>query len=259
MDKYSKDLAEMRDRLFGANAGREMPFMGLREIFRVDEEQSNLLQEITFETPIPTLISTAHTAEANLCRYLLAAGSGVDGVALRERIKSSDAAALSLYRGFTKFMREDLAFHPAMRDISKRKQKKLAALIAFEMLKRNQAYSNLVEVLFPFHIRLSIHAHANNGPKFGINLLGRFACRTTGSMLEEMSGSPVDTLHIPTPWHNCVLRVSGKKGWVVVKAKVIREAVMAGVCSAEYIEGEGGSGSYVLIVMADGKVFGQDL
>jgi pyoverdine/dityrosine biosynthesis protein Dit1 len=36
---------------------------------------------------------------------------------------------------------------------------------------RNDAYSNLVSDLFPFHIRLSIHAHNNSGPKFAIRLL----------------------------------------------------------------------------------------
>lgn len=41
------------------------------------------------------------------------------------------------------------------------------------MIKRNDAYSNLVELMFPFHLRFSIHAHNNAGPKFGISLLSK--------------------------------------------------------------------------------------
>ena len=32
----------------------------------------------------------------------------------------------------------------------------MAKLVAFEMLLRNQAYSNVLELLFPTHVRLSI-------------------------------------------------------------------------------------------------------
>lgn len=240
----------MRDKLFGVEAGREIPFMGLHEMFNLDEESANLMEGIIPETEVPILISTVHTTDADLCRQILVASSGIDGVVLRENIEKSDPAALALYRGFTKFMSEDLAFHPSLIKISKSKRKKIAAKIAFEMLKRNQAYSNLVEVMFPFHIRLSIHAHLNDGPKFGINLLGMSNCRTAISLLDEIPETSDDLLHIPTPWHNCVVKIAGKDDWFVVKFKTVMAGVMGGICTMEYIKGKDGCGSYVLVTMA---------
>ena len=44
---------------------------------------------------------------------------------------------------------------------SRSQQRRLAARVAFDMILRNEAYSNLVELAFPHHVRLSIHAHAS--------------------------------------------------------------------------------------------------
>ncbi len=53
---------------------------------------------------------------------------------------------------------------------SKSQRRKHAANVAKKMVGRNEAYSNLVEDLFPFEIRLSIHPHSNV-KKFGFNLV----------------------------------------------------------------------------------------
>lgn len=243
----------MRDTLFGVEAGKSIPFMGLHEMFHLDDEHMRLAPEVISKVYVPIYVNTIHTPEANRCRQLLTAGSGIDGTALRQKIETSDKSALALYRGFSKFMCEDLAFHPSMKATSKSKQKKIAANVAFEMLKRNQAYSNLVEVLFPAHVRLSIHAHLNDGPKFGVNLLGQSGCRTTVSLLEDIPETSDDLLHIPTPWHNSVIKIVGKDGWFVVKAKIVKEGIAAGICTAEFIEGKDGSGAYTLVTMANQK------
>ena len=135
---------------------------------------------------------------------------------------------------------------------------------------RNQAYSNLVEMVFPNHIRLSIHAyvllfsllqllprssrpwrtdialpmprHPNTGPKFGIVLFDRNKVRATAalsaqsvSLLQHTQPCSSDLLHIPTPWHNCVVEVSpppSKKEhepiFLVTKAMVVRMAIERG-------------------------------
>lgn len=236
----------MRDQLFGADASVEIPFKGLRELFQHTNLPTN---GMTSAVGVPVYISTTRTTEADTCRRLLLSSAGVDSVALREKIEASDADALALYRGFSKFMCEDLASHPAMKDISKTKQKKMASRIAFEMLKRNQAYSNLIEVLFPLHVRLSIHTHPNSGPKFGVNLLGRSDCRTAVSLAGDIPESSDDFRHIPTPWHNCVVKIAGREGWFMVKAKIVRQSVEDGDCTAEFIEGKDGCGSYTLVTV----------
>ncbi len=71
--------------------------------------------------------------------------------------------------GLVRFMMEDFEdlFPP---DASKSQRRKVAAAVAKRMVGRNEAYSNLVEDLFPFDIRLSIHPHPNV-KKFGFNLV----------------------------------------------------------------------------------------
>ncbi|TKY87447.1 hypothetical protein EX895_004125 [Sporisorium graminicola] len=96
-------------------------------------------------------------------------------------------------------------------------QKKKASVIAKLMLQRNQAYSKLVEVTFPRAIRLSIHPHNNQGPKFGINLIHpSLLFSNVEERLEDERH-----FHIPTPWHNALLRTSDG-AWTMLKAEEIR-------------------------------------
>ena len=68
-------------------------------------------------------------------------------------------------------MLDDLIALPGGRGKSKSQRKKLAETVALEMMRRNQAYSHLVELVMPRQVRLSIHAHNNAGPKFAVSLL----------------------------------------------------------------------------------------
>jgi hypothetical protein len=106
-------------------------------------------------------------------------------------------------------------------------------------MKRNQAYSNLVELMFPNHIRLSIHAHNNSGPKFGIQLFDKSQFRTTESLDPSsiIAASSVDLLHIPTPWHNSVVQVAGSPYLYVTKSKVVADAIASKEFSGTWIEG----------------------
>lgn len=128
---------------------------------------------------------------------------------LKMEAKNPDHPRLSLHRGFMTFMREDLRETEVAKSLSNKKYKRLISLIAFEMIKRNDAYSNLVELMFPFHIRLSIHAHKNSGPKFGIKLLSK--CKLLGHDFERNSKA----LHIPTPWHNAIFRIGRESTYFV--------------------------------------------
>lgn len=132
------------------------------------------------DVDVPHYVETRRTARAELCRQLLMALCQADRDVLRSLIKESDGSSLALYRGFSRFMLEDLALHPSCVRSSQSQRKKLATKVAFEMImvshlvahplvrsivpvltqcyQRNQAYSNLVELLFPQHVRLSIHA-----------------------------------------------------------------------------------------------------
>lgn len=79
-------------------------------------------------------VPTSVTEEAELCRRILMGGCQPQRTGVRARINSGDAAMLALYRGFSRFMLEDLELHPFTRALSRSKQKKLSSQIAFEMI-----------------------------------------------------------------------------------------------------------------------------
>ncbi|KAI1771988.1 Pyoverdine/dityrosine biosynthesis protein-domain-containing protein [Hypoxylon cercidicola] len=229
VDWYNGRLIEM-NRAIGVRRGNvnRVGFKSLVDLFELEKYRSQSeLSHLASQLDIPSIdhhVETRTTVEAELCRRILMAGCQSQRSALRQRIDSQDAAILALYRGFSRFMLEDLELHPFTRKMSRSKQKKLSAKVAFEMIMRNQAYSNLVELLFPNHVRLSIHAHNNAGPKFGIQLFDPATVRAVESL--SPNGNPMtsrDLLHIPTPWHNCVVKMAGSEIWYVTKAKVVRQ------------------------------------
>lgn len=86
--------------------------------------------------------------------------------------------------------------------------------------------------------------HNNAGPKFGIKLLSNETCRTVQSLkLEDMMASE-DLLHIPTPWHNCVVKIENHRTFYVVKSKVAFNAINCGDYQGEWINGGDGIGGY---------------
>ncbi|KAI1464293.1 Pyoverdine/dityrosine biosynthesis protein-domain-containing protein [Daldinia caldariorum] len=233
VDAYCQKLIKM-NREIGFRRGNtdRVGFKSLVDLFELEKYNSSLkLAKIdSFDIPVINHhVQTWITTEAELCRRLLMAGCQSQKSALRARIESQEAGVLALYRGFSRFMLEDLELHPFTRTMSRSKQKKLASKVAFEMIMRNQAYSNLVELLFPNHIRLSIHAHNNAGPKFGVQLFDPKLVRAIESLSQNSSSvTSLDLLHIPTPWHNCVAKVAGSEVLYVTKAKVVREALARG-------------------------------
>ncbi|KAK3385791.1 Pyoverdine/dityrosine biosynthesis protein-domain-containing protein [Podospora didyma] len=53
---------------------------------------------------------------------------------IRAQIESQDAAILALYRGFSRFMLEDLETRPATHGLSRSQQRKLVKRTSFEMI-----------------------------------------------------------------------------------------------------------------------------
>ncbi|KAJ9667592.1 dityrosine synthesis enzyme [Coniosporium apollinis] len=246
VDTYSAQLIEMKDIIFGAEA-HKIQFFGLPQLMALKSSEPPLTYVSRIE--LPNYVETSHTGDGSLCRKLMTTGFGIDGSALRHKIDSGDRAALALYRGFSRFMLEDLSHNGFMLKQSKSKQKRIAPKIAFEMLKRNQAYSNLCELLFPAYIRLSIHAHLNSGPKYGVDLLSRFNCRTTSDLVNwgPEAECTDDLLHVPTPWHNSIVKIHNHDGWLLVKAILVKDAEKSGQYTSSWVEGSIGSGGYFLL------------
>ncbi|KAL9934170.1 hypothetical protein V8E36_007252 [Tilletia maclaganii] len=76
-------------------------------------------------------------------------------------------ASLLLYRGFSRFLLEDIGQHPVLvaGTTSTKQRKNACSALAKIMIQRNGAYSTLVDATFPEAVRCSIHPHDNAGPQ----------------------------------------------------------------------------------------------
>ncbi|SJM88692.1 probable Spore wall maturation protein DIT1 [Zygosaccharomyces bailii] len=178
-------------------------------------------------------------------RAILMKGCDTDDGRLRKQIGISGHPRLHLFRGFARFMEEDLSQSSHFENSSRKRFKKVVSKVAFNMIKRNDAYSNLVELLFPHHLRFSIHAHTNSGPKFGIKVVSPEQCLSVKSLESVEEPKFEDLLHIPTPWHNCVVKLCNQDRYFLIKAKAVRDAMEKGTYVGVWKEtklalGEGG-------------------
>ena len=113
--------------------------------------------------------------------------------------------------------------------------------------------------MFPHHIRLSIHAyvhsnvgvtltcrHPNSGPKFGIQMFDA-AVRATNVLSPDGDVmSSLDLLHVPTPWHNCVVEIQGHPFLYVTKSRVVHEALDSGEFSGGAVDDDEQGGYFKL-------------
>ncbi|KAF7596209.1 hypothetical protein BBP40_002741 [Aspergillus hancockii] len=234
VDQYGARLKELNQAIESSVGGHQerVQFQSLVDLFNLTSYAASPSTSRIELTKIPELhhdLATTLNDVAETCRRILVTGCQPSGESLRAQIESGDSSTLALYRGFSRFMLEDLDRHPLTDSLSRSRRKKLAARVSFEMILRNQAYSNLVELMFPDHLRLSIHAHNNSGPKFGIRLFDTAtvrAVRELDSVADEGDSaiSASHLLHIPTPWHNCVAQVAGDPTLYIVKYGTIKEA-----------------------------------
>ncbi|KAG5929783.1 hypothetical protein E4U53_002367 [Claviceps sorghi] len=233
VDWYGARLQAMNQDIVRLQGGKaRIGFRSLPELFAShcgDGDELSGAREM--HSMLPDLahhIATKMTREAELCRKILMMGFQLDDVELRNMLSAQDASMIALYRGFSKFMLEDLATNRYTSHLSRSQLRKKSAKIAFEMMQRNQAYSNLVQVLFPYHVRLSIHAHDNSGPKFGIQMLGRDVVPTDVLPPNGTESNSCDKLHVPTPWHNCIVEIRGDANLYITKASVAHAALSSG-------------------------------
>lgn len=189
-------------------------FRGLNECFESETKYkvASILQSVEVDHYLPTKLDQG--TEVN--RKILMMGCDDSADLIREQIQTPGHPRLYLYRGFNKFMKEDLINTSIAKQVSTKKFKKMVSGIAFEMIRRNDAYSNLVELVFPFHLRLSIHAHTNAGPKYGIRMLNPEICRTVNHDQDEED----KLLHVPTPWHNTVFKVSDEPKLIISNSRL---------------------------------------
>ncbi|MNL31172.1 Pyoverdine/dityrosine biosynthesis protein [compost metagenome] len=104
----------------------------------------------------------------NLMRDRLVAEFAESTDSLRARVKADDDAKL-LFNGIHRFMFEDQsALFPEKTKNSLREHSKV---LAYEVIRRSNAWSRLVENKFPEALRLSIHPQSVHSTKIGVRLM----------------------------------------------------------------------------------------
>jgi pyoverdine/dityrosine biosynthesis protein Dit1 len=226
-----QDMAEtVRKSMCRPDLESALTFSGLADILEPNPWIRHL-SDASFATlrDVEHPVKTVRCDPDDLHRGTLLQCCSADHAQLQRTIRTDPSSSMTmLYRGFSRFMLDDLAFHADCKNRSKSHRKRMSEKVALEMMKRNQAYSHLVEMTMPRHVRLSIHAHNNKGPKFAISLLPRqqFAPLTSFDRLRLSTKydqyDEKHHLHIPTPWHNCLVEVEGEDAIFVCKAGLVK-------------------------------------
>ncbi|KAI0534594.1 Pyoverdine/dityrosine biosynthesis protein-domain-containing protein [Xylaria digitata] len=248
VSEYESDLKDLYRSMFTSSANRQaIRFCGLNDLFFSEPDSmqafdySWILDPELVHDPIP--IKVSETAE--LSRKLVMASCGINRQHLRKLILGQDPATLKSYRGLSRFMLQDLEGSVFAGQSTSRK-KKTAFIIAAEMMARNQAYSNLLELLFPNYIRLSIHAHNNHGPKFGIRLFPRHRVRVIDDIDGRYERVPMCDFQVPTPWHSSIVKVEGDEICYLTKASVARQAIANGRYTGGWVDDVDKGGYFLL-------------
>lgn len=244
IDTYDACMAAIYKERYPGDVGPvpTIRFKGLKNIFAADSHGFAGLQKLLLNShKMPHPVKTRLTGEAELCRKLMLGIGGPDRAYIRQLIEQQEPDALGLYRGQTRFMLEDLADVPSVKSLSGKQKKKTAALVAEEMISRNQAYSNLTELLLPNYVRLSIHAHNNAGPKFAIRLLPANKVRAIDCLETRLEPNPVYEFQLPTPWHNCMIKVEGDEFMYLARAQIARKALESPDYEGSWVDGPDGS------------------
>lgn len=244
VDSYTVRLHELYQKIAipGVDA---IGFCGLKDLFFDGDTTSSFDKKLVDGVTLEHHTGSKITEDSELSRMILMKGCDTDDGRLRKQILIAGHPRLHLFRGFSRFMMEDLCLLPHFQNMSRKQFKKIVSKVAFEMIKRNDAYSNLVELAFPHHMRLSIHAHTNSGPKFGIKIISHEQCKTVKSLDSNEEPEFEDLLHIPTPWHNCVIKLEESDQYYLVKSKIVADAIKNGLYEGKWrdtsiSDGEGG-------------------
>jgi len=144
--------------------------------FNLDE----LYEEIAFDTMREQLMHCYGTP-LEVLREKVSQGKNIDS-------QAEHREAHRMYCGITKFLFED-AMH-ATQTKSRTAIQKDCRKRAYEVIRRSNAWSELIADQFPEAVRLSIHPQACGSKKFGIMLLGH----------EQWM----------TPWHGVALKSDGE-------------------------------------------------
>jgi pyoverdine/dityrosine biosynthesis protein Dit1 len=221
-------------------------FRGLTDMFFSNPDSTDTFAKDWADSfHIDHPIQSRRLPEAELARQIMMAGFQSSRDHFRRLIAEQHQPTLSQYRGQARFMQDDLA-DPTFLAMSGKQKKKLSFTVAAEMIARNQAYSNLLELLLPNYVRLSIHAHSNRGPKFGICLFPRDQVHAIDAIVGRHALFPSYEFQVPTPWHNSIIKVEGDNMLYLGKAEIVHKAIDQGDFEGGWVDDVAQGGHFAL-------------
>lgn len=181
--------------------------------FRIPDETTS-----TFKSTVRTLYSSPRIVWSDLDMFYPGLSDDEKRVELEGLFGASEAVVArrivedadftEVYCGFKKFMTEELSVQKAVlpespsKKLTAKQVRTLLSGVARRLMIRNYAYGAFVQMLFPVHVRLSIHPSTNTR-KFSLNLLG--------------------SSDWGTPWHNCALLSPDGTRWSLIRKGVAEE------------------------------------
>jgi pyoverdine/dityrosine biosynthesis protein Dit1 len=244
---YDQALASGYRRMYTSPEDHEaIRFRGLTDIFFSNPDSlDNFNHKWADSFHVDHPIHSRRLPEAELARQIMMTGFQSSRDHFRKLIAEQHPPTLSLYRGQARFMQDDLT-DPTFLAMSGKQRKKLSFTVAAEMIARNQAYSNLLELLLPNYVRLSIHAHSNRGPKFGICLFPRNQVHAIEAVMNRHALCPSYEFQVPTPWHNSIIKVDGDSVLYLGKAEIVQKAIEQGDFEGGWVQDVVQGGYFVL-------------
>lgn len=145
---------------YQAELDRLIDEMSLRDIstFNLD----HVYKDLSFNQMRNELMKT-YSKSSDFLKHKIRCGA-------KSGATSEEIEANRMYRGITRFLFEDSLF-PAQKR-SRAAIQREAKSRAYELIRRSNAWSDLVEELFPAAVRLSIHPQVCGSKKLGIRLVG---------------------------------------------------------------------------------------
>lgn len=109
-------------------------FRSLIELFNLHEAKTIDTANKMARPSVIHYIATEIKPDAETCREILLKGFRPDPTILRSRVATNDPAVIALYRGFPKFMLEDLEKNPYTANTNRSQRRKLASKAALDMV-----------------------------------------------------------------------------------------------------------------------------
>lgn len=162
---------------------RDVEAYSIELIDYYNENYPNEFEFYDLKDAFPELDSLDAMREELMIRY------GESLIHLKDRAKK-EKEVTSMYLGITRFLHEDFLGLDEFKNMSRAQIQKFAKSLSYRVIQRSNAWSHLLEQVYPDSLRLSIHPQYRVSSKIGIHMISTDDCWRT-------------------PWHSVAVKKNG--------------------------------------------------